>query len=213
MSYGSRAILSSTDVSSPLSVSPSETALLLLDYQNIAVSRLVDAAPVVLNVARQMRDWALSKDMVVYHCLVDTTPGNRPSPRNRMSLKWRMYEDKFASMPALGYEADVLSPIDPGRERMVVRPPGTVSALESAGLLDELGQRGVKSLMLCGLTTSGCVLSTARQATDRGFIVTVVEDACFDPVPGLHGILSAHVLPATAHVAISGELRDAWKVL
>ncbi|KIW15222.1 hypothetical protein PV08_05267 [Exophiala spinifera] len=213
MVYGSRAILSSTDAASPLSVTPPETALLLLDYQNIVVSRLADAAPIVLNTARQMRDWALSKGMLVYHCVFDARPGSRPFPRSKMALNWRMIEDKFASLPELGYEADVLAPIDPGQERMVVRPPGIVSALESAGLLEELAQRGVKSLMLCGLTTSGCVLSTARQAADRGFIVTVVEDACFDPVPGLHGMLSAHVLPATAHVVISAELKDAWKVL
>ena len=57
------------------------------------------------------------------------------------------------------------------------------------------------------------LLSTARAATDQGFIVTVVEDACFDPVPGLHGMLCAHALPMTAHVATAGEIRDAWKVL
>ncbi|KIW50194.1 hypothetical protein PV05_11807 [Exophiala xenobiotica] len=215
MSYvAARAVFSPTDSTSPLSVSPSETALLLIDYQNIAVARLGDAAPSVLGIARQMRDWALCKGMSVYHCLIDTRPGiTQPPARNKIAAKWRMYEDKFAAVPGLGFEADVLAPVDPGWEKTVLRTPGLISALESRGLMDELVSRGVKSLMVCGIVTSGCVLSTARAATDQGFIVTVVEDACFDPVPGLHGMLCAHALPMTAHVATAGEIRDAWKVL
>jgi nicotinamidase-related amidase len=219
MSYvAARAVFSPTDSTSPLSVSPSETVLLLIDYQNIAVGRLGDAAPSVLGVARQMRDWALFKGMPVYHCLVDMRPGiTQPPARNKLSAKWRMYEDKFVAVPGLGFEADVLAPVDPGWEKTLLRTPGIMSALESqhgsTRLTDELVSRSVKSLMVCGLVTSGCVLSTARAAADQGFIVTVVEDGCFDPVPGLHGMLCAHVLPMSAHVATAGEIRDAWKVL
>jgi len=218
-----RAIFSPTEPSSPLSVSPAQTALLLLDYQNLVLARLGPAAPSVLDAARQMRDWALHRGMPVFHCLIDTRVGAKPQESSKISPRWKMYEEQLARMPELGREADVLAPAaspdssgsdsESGREMTVVRTPGVVSALESAGLVGALRERGVKSLMLCGVSTSGCVLSTVRAATDAGFVVTVVEDACFDPVPGLHGMLVTHVLPTTAHVATGTEVRDAWKVL
>lgn len=184
-----------------------------MDYQQMVLMKCGEVAPSVLNVAADLRDWALSKGMSVFHCLIDTTPGVQPAPRNKSSPKWKMYEDKFAARPALGREADGIAPRDPSSEVVVLRTPGLVSALESNGLLSMLAQRGIQSLILAGVTTSGCVLSTARAATDRGYVVTVVEDACFDPVPGVHAILATHVLPITAHVATSREIGDAWKIL
>ena len=60
-------------------------------------------------------------------------------------------------------------------ETIVVRTPGYVSALESHGLMNTLRAKGIKALILGGLSTSGCVLSTARAGADRGFIMTVVS--------------------------------------
>ncbi|KAI1610518.1 Isochorismatase-like protein [Exophiala viscosa] len=214
MTSSGKATFSPSDASSPLSISPAETALLLIDYQNLILPRLGDAAPSVLNVASQMRDWAISKSVPIYHCLIDTRPGVKPPMRSKMSTRWRLYEEKLAAMPTLGDEADVLAVKGTNLlERTAFRTPGIVSALESTGLKAELYEKQIKSLLICGLSTSGAVLSTTRAASDQGFIVTVVEDACFDPVPGLHGMLVNHVLPTTAHVATASEVRDAWRIL
>ena len=83
--------------------------------------------------------------------------------------------------------------------------------LLAAGLKDELEARQVRSLIMCGLSTSGCVLSTVRAATDAGYIVTVVEDACADPVEGMHELLMRHALASTAHVATASEIWGAWR--
>jgi nicotinamidase-related amidase len=210
------ALFDPLDPTSPLSASPRETALLLMDYQNLLRTRIGDGAWFsVTKIASQLRDWALDKNIAVYHCLVDLTgSGTRPPQNMRISSKWKHYESILDAAPHLGSEADGLVSGAPSwLESTVVRTPGFVSALESHGLLDILKARQVKSLIIGGISTSGCVLSTARAATDRGFIVTVAEDACYDPVPALHGMLVAHVLPATAHVATSKEIRDAWMVL
>src|SRR5262249_13064334 len=37
---------------------------------------------------------------------------------------------------------------------------------------------GVESLILCGVTTDGCVESTMREAADRGYQPIMVDDAC-----------------------------------
>ncbi|KIW73323.1 hypothetical protein PV04_01454 [Phialophora macrospora] len=205
------AVFDPSDPSSPLSVSPHDTALLLMDYQYMFLGRVGEGAWVsVTNIASRLRDWALEKNIVVFHCLIDISSGTKPPRHIKTSRMWKAYE----AAPELGREADVLAARFPSNlEATFVRLPGSISALESHGLAEALQATGVKSLILGGMTTSGCVLSTARAATDRGFIVTVAEDACFDPVPGLHGMLALHVLPMSAHVATSREICDAWKVL
>ncbi|OCT53694.1 hypothetical protein CLCR_10825 [Cladophialophora carrionii] len=209
------AVFDPSDPTSPLSVSPHETALLLMDYQNMLRGRVGEGAwASVTNIASGLRDWALEKNITVLHCLVDTSPGTKPPGYSRTATRWKAYEAAFAATPELGRESELLAVRGPSNvEATFVRTPGYISALESHGLAEVLRATGIRSLILGGISTSGCVLSTARAATDRGFIVTVAEDACFDPVPGLHGMLATHVLPTSAHVATSREIRDAWRVL
>ncbi|OAP59074.1 hypothetical protein AYL99_06372 [Fonsecaea erecta] len=209
------AVFSPIDPASPLSISPHETAMLLMDYQNMVLAKIGDvAATSVLNIASHMRDWALHKEMTVIHCLIDASPGSNPPETSRMSATWKMYEAKLVEVPWLGREAETLAVRKhPTREFTVLRTPGFISALESHGLSSVLKEKEIKSLIIGGVSTSGCVLSTTRAATDRGYIVTVMEDACFDPVPGLHGMLATHALPMSAHVATSWEIQDAWKIL
>ena len=53
----------------------------------------------------------------------------------------------------------------------------------------------MRALVVCGVSTSGCVLSTVRDATERGWVVSVVADACADAAPGVHDVLVQNVLP------------------
>ncbi|EXJ64255.1 hypothetical protein A1O7_00591 [Cladophialophora yegresii CBS 114405] len=209
------AVLDPSDPTSPLSIPPHETALLLMDYQNILRGLVGDGVwASITNIAAGLRDWALEKNIRVFHCLIDTSPGTQPPGHTRTATKWKAYEASFAAAPELGRESGLLAVWRPSNlEANFVRTPGSISALESHGLAEVLRATGIRSLILGGISTSGCVLSTTRAATDRGFIVTVAEDACFDPVPGLHAMLATHVLPTSAHVATSREIRDAWKVL
>jgi maleamate amidohydrolase len=47
-------------------------------------------------------------------------------------------------------------------------------------LIAHLTQLGVRSLIICGETTSGCVRATAVDAFSHGFHVVLVEECCFD---------------------------------
>lgn len=46
-----------------------------------------------------------------------------------------------------------------------------------------LRERGVRFVLVAGLVTSVCVLSTAIGAAERGFLTAVVEDCCADDRP------------------------------
>jgi maleamate amidohydrolase len=54
------------------------------------------------------------------------------------------------------------------------------SAFFGSGLAEKLNERGVDTLIITGVTTSGCVRATCVDAMSYGFIPIVVADACGD---------------------------------
>ncbi len=68
-----------------------------------------------------------------------------------------------------------------------------VGAFSTTGLDAELRMTGRDTLVLAGVSTSGCILSTARWAYDAGYHLVVVTDACADPHPDVHAALTEPV--------------------
>jgi nicotinamidase-related amidase len=54
------------------------------------------------------------------------------------------------------------------------------SALFGTPLVAHLTQLGVRSVIICGESTSGCVRASAVDAYSHGYHVTLVEECCFD---------------------------------
>ena len=59
--------------------------------------------------------------------------------------------------------------------------------------------------MLCGIATSGVVLSTLREAADKDYRLTVLSDLCADPDPEVHRLLLGRVFPRQAEVVTSAR--------
>ena len=60
------------------------------------------------------------------------------------------------------------------------------SAFFGTSLASTLTARGIDSVLLTGLTTSGCVRATCVDAMSHGFRTTVIAEACGDRHPGPH---------------------------
>lgn len=60
-------------------------------------------------------------------------------------------------------------------------------------------------LVVCGLSTSGAVLSTVRQAADLDYRLTVLKDLCLDRDAEVHGVLMDRVFVRQARVVASSE--------
>lgn len=80
-----------------------------------------------------------------------------------------------------------------------------VSAFSGSDLDVLLRASGTDTLVLAGITTSGVVLSTIRQAADLDFRLTVLSDACADPDPDVHRVLMDKAFPRQAMVTNTDE--------
>ena len=76
----------------------------------------------------------------------------------------------------------------------------------STDLHERLQARGIDTLVLAGISTSGVVLSTVRDAHDRDYRVIVLADLCADSDPEVHEVLTAKVFPAQAEVINAAQL-------
>jgi nicotinamidase-related amidase len=81
-----------------------------------------------------------------------------------------------------------------------------VSAFTGSDLEVVLRAGGIDHLVLAGISTSGVVLSTLREAADRDYRLTVLADACLDADPEVHRVLIEKVFPRQAEVVTA----DAW---
>ncbi|PCH40786.1 Isochorismatase hydrolase [Wolfiporia cocos MD-104 SS10] len=80
---------------------------------------------------------------------------------------------------------DIIDELRPHDGEPVVDKPGR-SAFAYTDFELLLKVRGIRNLVLCGITTDVCVHSTMREANDRGYDCLLVEDATGAGVPGLH---------------------------
>ncbi|CAF1213433.1 unnamed protein product [Adineta steineri] len=81
-------------------------------------------------------------------------------------------------------------------------------AFSTTDLDKQLRERGITNLILAGISTSGVVLSTVRDAADRDYQLYVLADATADPDPEVHDVLIKKVLPKQAYIITTAELAD-----
>jgi nicotinamidase-related amidase len=81
-----------------------------------------------------------------------------------------------------------------------------VGAFSTTDLDDQLRAHQVDTLILAGISTSGVVLSTVRDASDRDYRVFVLADASADPRPGVHEFLTEQIFPNQAQVITIADL-------
>lgn len=100
---------------------------------------------------------------------------------------------KVAGLAAFAGEGPV-GPDEPGAFRPEVAPaPGELvitkqmpSAFFGTSLAGTLTAMGVDTVVIAGVSTSGCVRASATDAMSHGFVPVVVGDACGDRSPAVH---------------------------
>jgi nicotinamidase-related amidase len=80
-----------------------------------------------------------------------------------------------------------------------------VSAFAGSDLDMVLRAGAIDALVLSGIATSGCVLSTLRQAADLDFSLIVLSDGCIDSDHEVHRVLCEKVFRDQAEVLTTDE--------
>jgi nicotinamidase-related amidase len=80
---------------------------------------------------------------------------------------------------------EILPDLAPVEDELVFSKTSS-SAFSTTDIERVLWNLGIRHLIVTGLVTDGCVELTARDAADRGFTVTLVEDACCSSTPEAH---------------------------
>ncbi|HEX4108148.1 MAG TPA: cysteine hydrolase [Solirubrobacteraceae bacterium] len=183
---------------------PAKSALLVMDYQPGIVERLGDAAAPLL--ARAQRALAVARDRGVHvgYVRVAFTAGEVdaiPATNKTFSQIKQAGDALAAENPA----TQVHPELAPAQTDIVVRKT-RVGAFSTTDLHEQLTAKGVDTLILAGISTSGVVLSTVRDGADRDYRLVVLADACADFEPDVHALLTEKVFPRQAEVVDVGDL-------
>jgi biuret amidohydrolase len=82
---------------------------------------------------------------------------------------------------------DIVRELYPQPGEPVIDKPGK-GAFYATDLHTILANRGIESLIVCGVTTEVCVHTTVREANDRGFRCIVPADCCGSYFPEFHEV-------------------------
>src|SRR3569623_1571661 len=82
---------------------------------------------------------------------------------------------------------DLIEALAPRKGEPVVDKPGK-GAFYATDLQAILQNRGIETLIVCGVTTEVCVHTTVREANDRGYRCLVPGDCCASYFPEFHEV-------------------------
>jgi nicotinamidase-related amidase len=101
---------------------------------------------------------------------------------------------------------DIIPALAPLADEPVIDKPGK-GAFYQTDLELMLRNRGIETLLVCGVTTEVCVHTTMREANDRGFRCLVLADACASYFPDFHEAGLAMIKRAGRHLRLGVGFR------
>ena len=159
-----------------LSFNPNKTAVLIMDYQNQQLSNLSDASrDEILAKANEVLAKARSKNIPVIY--VEVLRGERTP------------------------ETEIHPAVTP-KPGEVVLTKSRVGPFSTTNLDEVLKKQGIETLVLMGITTSGCVLSTVRWAVDVDYRPIVLSDCCADMDEEVQRVLMGKVLSRSGQATV-----------
>jgi nicotinamidase-related amidase len=192
------------DTNETAHLDPARTALLVMDYQPGIVGRLEDGDALVAR-AREAIEAARAAGATVGYVRVAFTDEDYDAMPDDAPMAQRVKQMPREAMHADAPATQVDERIAPRDGDIVVRKV-RVGPFLTTDLDQQLRARGIDALVLAGISTSGVVLSTVRDAHDRDYRLFVLADATADPAPDVHEALIEKILPRQAEVVEVADL-------
>lgn len=186
-----------------MTLDPRATTLLVMDYQAGVVANLPGAADYIARTAGAIAAVREHGGHVGYVRVAFTAEDYDNVPADnliftRLRESGRRFDD---GDPVTAVHPDLA----PEPDDIVVRKV-RVGAFSTTDLDARLRERGVTTLVLAGIATSGVVLSTVRDGSDRDYRLFVLADCCADADPEVHDVLLHKVFPRQAEIIAAAEL-------
>lgn len=179
-----------------------KSALLVMDVQENIVTNLGERAAAYVERVKQAVDAAHQANVPVMYIVVRFRKGYPElSPDNKMFATIRERLPNTSMEETSSSTQPVISPV----ENDLVIAKKRVSAFAGNDLEMILHAQGITDLVLCGIATSGVVLSTLRYAADKDYRLTVLSDCCADQDEEVHRVLLEKVFPRQAEVLTAEE--------
>lgn len=182
---------------------PARTAVLVMDFQPGILANLPDPETALARAAAAI-EIARGSGATVGYVRVAFTPEDLEGLPETSGMG--------ARVAGAGLRLDVASPQTAVHERLapvdgdIVVRKTRVGAFSTTDLAERLSARGVDTIVLAGISTSGVVLSTVRDGYDRDYRVLVLADASADPKAEVHEFLTSEIFPRQAEVITVEEL-------
>lgn len=174
-----------------------KTALLVMDLQNSILQNLDDSGGLVNNIAQAIAKARTEKIPVIY-VIISFRPGAPEISESNKSFS-RFNNKEMWTTEFLKQWEEIHPDVAP-EEGEVVITKRRFSAFTGSDLEVVLRGQGIQHLVLTGISTSGVVLSTLREAADKDYQLTVIEDCCADRDAEVHQVLTTKVFPTQAEV-------------
>jgi nicotinamidase-related amidase len=171
------------------------TALLVMDMQMAMVGMLPACNETPGNIAKAIA-FARTNNVPVIYVVVGFRPGMpEVSPNNKgfSASKDRLGNGNNDELMKI---ADSVAPLP---DEIIVTKR-RYSAFTGSDLEVVLRSQGIQHLVLSGISTSGVILSTLREAIDKDYRITLLSDGCTDGDEEVHRVLTTKVFPRNADV-------------
>jgi nicotinamidase-related amidase len=170
-------------------------ALVLIDIMPIVVPGMTGDEALLHRLARAAAA-ARNRSVPVIHVRIMFRPGHPEiSPNNRVLEAVTARFDFTESSPQVE-----IHPIVGAEPTDILVTKRRTGAFSGSDLELVLRSSGIDTLVLAGVSTSGCVLSTVRHAADLDYRLVVLSDGCFDRDAEVQRVLMEKIFPGQASV-------------
>lgn len=183
----------------PFDLDPAHAALLIIDMQRdflepggfgAALGNDPDVLGHLIAPIGRLRAAARAAGMLVIYTreghrpdLSDLPPAKRARGRPKVAIGDPGPMGRLLVRGEAGHA--IVSELAPASDEPVIDKPGK-GAFYATDLEAILRNRGIRQLVICGVTTEVCVQTTLREANDRGYDCLVVADATGSYFPRFH---------------------------
>jgi nicotinamidase-related amidase len=180
----------------------SKMALLVMDVQAGIVARFAQDGDILTPISAAITAAHTASIPVIYVAVAFRPGYPEVNPRNKSfsGIKQR------SALSATMMDMEIHPAIAPQPTDIIVTKR-RISAFSGSDLEVVLRSQDISHLVLCGIATSGVVLSTLREAADKDYQLTVLADCCFDNDEEVQRVLLSKVFPRQAEVVQSST----WK--